>query len=707
MKDFAHKIPDGINRVNSEGVYLGTWQGPEIANVIEKYLVEYEIEDHGSLFKRLDKDSTEKDRFIDDIIRAKLLQKTRSLGYLNSQDVLIEKDKAFVMFTRRIVHYKQLKVFALMLQNYAKDFSDLGITVLIGGRKFDRNQLDYASSWLGSIDHTLSIHPELKKNVFILPEDEERAGYNIADAPILFQGLDATIMLSTEKKEAGPTSPSKGLVNGAAMIASKSGVIREILKVFKDSSGGNGFEVPYSDNSYGIGEKEPTPDGLFEAFREFSEVYRDNANYRTLVYESIKTGMLKCDISTRQAPGLIHLWEEALKDKKSREEDMQSIKESVERFSSNLDAETIDEILRKGKDVIKPFMFYTSQGERSPPTSGLLAFRDILRDLHTNGIKIQNGSAFESYYNYIKALTKGISARQGILKLLQNLQKSPSTDYEKYTRLIEFLDILIDVLNKRLDGGAVNPPNLSSINAYDFKSHQDLRKYLREARQIQIYGERIKDIEFSEENSEILKNLVEGLPEDIKIILVEHNRGSPESAERRLLFYDESTQRWIFSHAGTRKQTGKFIYLPKLAFKELSEHQSGRKFLEKLIFDEIDHANKKLSGDWSEDYHEDKDTELRRFIVDYLGDKLYPKAIRQIIHKIDSIAEHIEEQSLLIADMDKVSEKIRALGPKQMEIFETQDDAVIEIIELLGNLENRLTKSRRPEKRKALKRYLL
>ena len=222
-----------------------------------------------------------------------------------------------------------------------------------------------------------------------------------------------------------------------------------------------------------------------------------------------------------------------------------------------------------------------------------------------------------------------------------------------------------------------------------------MREYLKDATQIQIYGGHIQDTEFNEEYSKILEDVVKGLPEDIKIILVEHNRGSPDSAEKRLLYYDETTHRWIFSHAGTRKNTGKFIYLPKTAFLELSRSKSGKKFLAKLIFDEIEHADAKLAGYWSEDYHRNRDKELRRFVIDYLGDRLYPKYIRQAIHEIDSIEMRIGSLDSIIADVDKILNKVKT-------IVTSGNESTDEALMLLENLELRLKDSRSTEKKEAL-----
>ncbi|PIP67653.1 MAG: hypothetical protein COW92_05355, partial [Candidatus Omnitrophica bacterium CG22_combo_CG10-13_8_21_14_all_43_16] len=235
--------------------------------------------------------------------------------------------------------------------------------------------------------------------------------------------------------------------------------------------------------------------------------------------------------------------------------------------------------------------------------------------------------------------------------------------------------------------------NLASINSYDFQSHEDLRGYLKDAREIQIFGEKIDNTEFNEEYSTILKSLVSGLPEDIKIILVEHNKGSPDSAERRLLFYDETTRRWIFSHAGTRKQTGKFVYLPKTAFLELIDSPSGREFLKNLIRDEMNHASSKLAGYWSEDYHKYEDNGLKSFVVDYLGDRLYPRHVRQIIHEISSISSRIVSLDSIISDMDKILNKAKTLDASGM-------------VKLLEGAEAKLKWSKRNEKKEALEAIL-
>ncbi|MFH1854181.1 MAG: HD domain-containing phosphohydrolase, partial [Candidatus Omnitrophota bacterium] len=292
-------------------------------------------------------------------------------------------------------------------------------------------------------------------------------------------------------------------------------------------------------------------------------------------------------------------------------------------------------------------------------------------------------------------------------------------------RVVEAL-IAVQRDDKRQAERKIDEPLLSS-NANigevalpaNIKDDIDLREYLKDAHQIQICGERVDGIEFSEEYSAILRDLVAGLPSDIKIILVQHNKGSPDSAEKRLLFFDESKgePRWIFSHAGTRNNTGKFIYLPKQAFEEISRTEEGRKFLAKLIvyetkhFDEIGRTQLSSalprtfrprslrSGVYTErdEVPRNDIIELKDFVKGYLGYRLYPKPIRQMIHKIDSMTAEIKRLSSVIGDIDKLLEKIRKLKTK-----EERELGAPEVVKLMEELENKLKRSERFEKRKAL-----
>ena len=84
------------------------------------------------------------------------------------------------------------------------------------------------------------------------------------------------------------------------------------------------------------------------------------------------------------------------------------------------------------------------------------------------------------------------------------------------------------------------------------------------------------------------------------------------------MFLDPPTKRWIFSHSGTRSQSGKFVYLTEAAFNDLLQTDEGSDFLRTMILDEYDHAVAKLEGRWTFDYHRREDSPLRGFAQRYL-----------------------------------------------------------------------------------------
>ena len=89
--------------------------------------------------------------------------------------------------------------------------------MIIGGREF------------GSGMHNMI--NDLKHRVEVLGLQDEIAfieDYNPEDARTIFQGMNATVMLSDEFLEASATSMEKGIVNGAALIGVFGSAIRKI-----------------------------------------------------------------------------------------------------------------------------------------------------------------------------------------------------------------------------------------------------------------------------------------------------------------------------------------------------------------------------------------------------------------------------------------------------------------------------------------------
>ncbi|MBU1913015.1 MAG: glycogen/starch/alpha-glucan phosphorylase [Candidatus Omnitrophica bacterium] len=318
MRDFEDKIPDNISEENSEGVYLDNWQGEEIQKIIAKYYVRLGARDDADLFRRLDNSAGLREQFIDDFMSAIEKQKNKSVLWFNREDVDLNKDSALISLTRRIVSYKKLDLVVEMLKNpaYREKFIKLGISIIVGGRKFDRDEQDFGITQIRTLEKLVEKYPELKKCVAIVLDDSRHAGYNIFIAPRIYTSVDSTIMLSDKDQEAGPTGPSKGLVNGAAMIATLDGVIPELLVPFNsETQEGNGFRVEYDANG------QPSVESLFKALEDFSAVYKDMNLRRSLAYNALKTGMLKANISTHQGPGLENIWERGLREKLSQKFD--------------------------------------------------------------------------------------------------------------------------------------------------------------------------------------------------------------------------------------------------------------------------------------------------------------------------------------------------------------------------------------------------
>jgi glucan phosphorylase len=107
------------------------------------------------------------------------------------------------------------------------------------------------------LDHTTR-DSELRDRVIVLDN------YNIWDAPKLFQGVDATIMLADDGREASATGFMKAQANGALVLACHDGAIPE--SVFYEGPEANGFLVPYVDG-------QPRPEGLLNAFESLARAY--------------------------------------------------------------------------------------------------------------------------------------------------------------------------------------------------------------------------------------------------------------------------------------------------------------------------------------------------------------------------------------------------------------------------------------------------
>ncbi|MBI3013052.1 MAG: glycogen/starch/alpha-glucan phosphorylase, partial [Elusimicrobia bacterium] len=152
--------------------------------------------------------------------------------------------KCFVLWTRRVTSYKRFDVLEKLLKNpdLKKRFLQTEIVVLVGGRIHQND--DLSQNVMFELLDLVTRDPILKYHVLILDN------YNIWEAPKLFHGVDATIMLADDGREASATGFMKAQVNGAMVIACHDGAVPESV-FFKGKNPPdkqlqeNGFEVPY------------------------------------------------------------------------------------------------------------------------------------------------------------------------------------------------------------------------------------------------------------------------------------------------------------------------------------------------------------------------------------------------------------------------------------------------------------------------------
>ena len=103
--------------------------------------------------------------------------------------------------------------------------------------------------------------------------------FNIWEAPVLFQGADAAIMVSDDSKEASATGFMKSQLNGGVIIATKDGAVPESVRFEID--GQNGFQVPYNQGS-------PTPEGLLKALERFERSFQSKKRRVRMVRSALK-----------------------------------------------------------------------------------------------------------------------------------------------------------------------------------------------------------------------------------------------------------------------------------------------------------------------------------------------------------------------------------------------------------------------------------
>ncbi len=420
LPDLAHKIwqwYQGEQR-NSNGVLFDQWQGHELRSIIDDYKVSLGLTaqtDDVQFYDKLEENPAELARFQSQFEQIKVLymmdlylwlqeNQTQDLGGsqwlaqllkesgLDSQtdvralreeyagllnqaladvknegqwraldeklgklkDVLIQNPVAANL--RRQVPYKGPDIYKEILgilkdPRALKQFRDSKMRLALGGRIFghEANQL----------------FEELKGMVKDLGLGDQIAfleNYNPYDAPLIFRGVAATIMLSDEFLEASATSMMKALTNGAFMFGVWGGTMPELFDVIDVRTGQrvdviktglthnellrglkygeyeirNGYLIKYSGrkSQQEGGGRRPSAGNLLVGLARLGN--RFNTESKQLLYNALRTSP-KVDVEKSQSRAQLQLLQLALKMKTQRARLINDLLEHKEAVLTALD----------------------------------------------------------------------------------------------------------------------------------------------------------------------------------------------------------------------------------------------------------------------------------------------------------------------------------------------------------------------------------
>lgn len=181
------------------------------------------------------------------------------------------RGRPIVLWTRRITSYKRLDMLDKIFDRpeWRTRFLESGVVLVVGGRIYQRDNV--SEKMVYDLIEDLNRDEVLGERVVFLHN------YNVWEAPRLFWGGDASIMLSDDGREASATGFMKAQMNGAAILANPDGAVPEF--VFGDAAAGrpvNGFVVRYKNG-------EPDPESFLDALRGFADAFRDPARRAALL----------------------------------------------------------------------------------------------------------------------------------------------------------------------------------------------------------------------------------------------------------------------------------------------------------------------------------------------------------------------------------------------------------------------------------------
>jgi glucan phosphorylase len=180
-----------------------------------------------------------------------------------------------LLWTRRITSYKRLDILDKIFDDPArrKRFLDANVVLIVGGRVYQRDNA--SEKMVYELVEDLNHDEALGERVVFLNN------YNVWEAPRLFHGADASIMLSDDGREASATGFMKAQMNGAAVIANPDGAVPEsVFDAASEPARANGFTVTYTNG-------QPDVDSFLTALEKFSAAYQDPAQRARLIRASL------------------------------------------------------------------------------------------------------------------------------------------------------------------------------------------------------------------------------------------------------------------------------------------------------------------------------------------------------------------------------------------------------------------------------------
>jgi glucan phosphorylase len=184
------------------------------------------------------------------------------------------KGKPLALWTRRITSYKRLDILQTIFNNQAlrERFLATDVILVVGGRVYQRDNV--SEKMVYNLVDLLNKDQNLGDRVVFLHN------YNVWEAPRLFYGADASIMLSDDGREASATGFMKAQMNGGAVIANMDGAVPEFVFAAGAARPQNGFAVSYNHG-------QPDADSFVKALEDFNAAYHDTARRAALIRNAV------------------------------------------------------------------------------------------------------------------------------------------------------------------------------------------------------------------------------------------------------------------------------------------------------------------------------------------------------------------------------------------------------------------------------------